>query len=59
MTDDQLAPFARTGGPASGDLTNWRPYGDERATMVLDATCVLEEAPMEPERAFWDTTRLA
>ena len=54
MQDAWLA-FARTGDPATGDLDPWPQYGRERTTMVLDATCGLEDAPLDAERAFWDS----
>jgi para-nitrobenzyl esterase len=52
MQDAWLA-FAQTGDPASGDLRPWPVYGEQRTTMLLGAVCATDDAPLEPERAFW------
>ena len=46
--------FVRTGDPTTEDLGPWPAYGTARTTMVIDADCGTVDAPMEPERAFWD-----
>jgi para-nitrobenzyl esterase len=52
---DAWLSFARDGKPTSSDLDAWPAYDSERrATMVFDRQCAVEDAPMEPERAFWD-----
>ena len=55
---DAWISFARTGNPAHPGLGDWPAYdARRRATMVLDRECRLEDAPREPERAFWDAIR--
>jgi para-nitrobenzyl esterase len=54
MMDAWLA-FARTGNPSTEALGEWPAYdAGRRATMILDAECRVEDAPLEPERAYWD-----
>jgi para-nitrobenzyl esterase len=48
------AAFARTGSPACETIGDWKPYGQERWTMILDTECRLENAPCEEERSVWD-----
>jgi para-nitrobenzyl esterase len=52
---DAWAAFARTGNPSCKSVGQWDPYGNCRATMILDKECRLEDAPYEEERAVWDT----
>ena len=53
MQDAWLA-FARTGDPSTPALGTWPPYEPEqRSTMRLGAETVVEDAPLEQERAFW------
>ncbi len=52
---DAWAAFARTGNPSCESIGKWEPYGDGRATMILDETCRLVNAPYEEERGIWDT----
>jgi para-nitrobenzyl esterase len=54
MQDAWIA-FARTGNPSCSSLGVWEPYGDRRATMILDKECRLENAPYEEERRVWDS----
>ncbi len=55
MMDAWLA-FARTGRPGHSGLPDWPTYdATERATMVFGAGDRLALAPMDPERAFWET----
>ncbi|HVX44328.1 MAG TPA: carboxylesterase family protein [Mycobacteriales bacterium] len=42
--------FARTGDPNHDGLPEWRPYGDRRATMILDHEPVLRFDPHSLER---------
>jgi para-nitrobenzyl esterase len=54
MQDAWLA-FARTGDPSHPGIGSWPPYDPaRRATMVLDRTCAVVDAPLEAERSFWD-----
>jgi para-nitrobenzyl esterase len=54
MQDAWIA-FARTGNPSTEALGAWPAYdSSRRATMVLDTDCRVEDAPLEPERAYWD-----
>jgi para-nitrobenzyl esterase len=46
--------FAHTGNPSTHGLP-WPGYdGRRRATMVLGTECGVEDAPLEPERRFWE-----
>ena len=52
---DAWLNFARRGNPAHSGLGPWPAYdATRRATMILDRECGVEDAPREPERAFWD-----
>ena len=54
MQDAWLA-FAKTGNPSTDALGEWPTYDvDRRATMVLDASTRVEDAPLEPERSYWE-----
>lgn len=46
--------FARTGDPSCESIGKWPVYGKNRATMILDKDCHVEEAPYEDERRAWD-----
>ena len=49
------ASFARTGNPANPAVPTWVPYSDaNRATMVLDTTCRLENDPGGRARSSLD-----
>jgi para-nitrobenzyl esterase len=52
---DAWIAFARSGDPSCEGTGKWEPYGDSRATMILDKACRLENAPYEEERRIWDT----
>src|SRR5581483_8602713 len=53
---DAWAAFARTGRPSHPGLEEWPAYErTRRRTMILDAQCRVENAPREPERAFWES----
>lgn len=53
---DAWVAFARTGSPAHPGLGDWPVYERaRRRTMILDRCCRVEEAPREPERAFWES----
>jgi len=55
MQDAWLA-FARSGSPRCESLPDWPPYAPpRRATMLLGERPRVEDAPQEPERAFWET----
>ena len=55
MQDAWIA-FAKTGDPNHEALPAWPRYeATHRSTMVLDAECRVERAPLEPERHFWDS----
>jgi para-nitrobenzyl esterase len=50
--------FARTGHPASKGQPEWPAYGlKNRATMMIDALCKVEDDPFGPERAMWDNLK--
>ncbi|MCG8590987.1 MAG: carboxylesterase/lipase family protein [Proteobacteria bacterium] len=52
------ASFARRGNPGHSGLPVWDAYeAPARATMVLGRECYLAEAPLEPERRFWEAAR--
>jgi len=46
--------FARNGDPSCKAIGKWPVYGKNRATMILDRDCHVEEAPYEDERRAWD-----
>ena len=53
---DAWIRFARTGSPADPATGEWPAYDVERrATMILDRDCRVEDAPRQPELAFWDS----
>jgi para-nitrobenzyl esterase len=48
--------FARSGQPGHEALPPWEPYDAEtRATMVFGRDCYLADAPLETERALWES----
>ena len=50
--------FARSGNPSHDGLPEWPRYEPmNRATMELGVESRVLFAPMEPERAFWETVR--
>ncbi len=51
---DAWLAFARSGNPSTKALGDWPAYGPARETMILGASCGLEEAPYEAERSAWD-----
>ena len=54
MQDAWLA-FVRGSPPGHEGLGAWPGYdAAERATMILDAECRVERAPLDDERAVWD-----
>lgn len=53
---DAWLSFARTGRPAAAALPDWPAYEPgRRATMRLGESFWVEDAPMDDERAFWET----
>jgi para-nitrobenzyl esterase len=55
MQDAWLA-FAKTGDPNHEGLPHWTPYDAKtRSTMLLGEPCAMQDAPMEPERLFWES----
>ena len=57
MFQDALLAFARTGTPRPSALA-WPAYAPpRRATMIFDRTSMIEDAPREAERQFWDSVR--
>lgn len=52
---EMWATFARTGHPGAKGQPSWPAYTlQERATMMIDAQCKVEEDPFGRERALWD-----
>jgi para-nitrobenzyl esterase len=51
---DALVAFARNGDPSTDSLGEWRPYSENRATMLIGEWTRLVEAPFEEERRAWD-----
>ncbi len=51
---DALVSFARSGDPSTDSLGEWRPYSENRATMLIGENTRLVEAPFEEERRAWD-----
>jgi para-nitrobenzyl esterase len=48
--------FARSGHPGHESLPVWEPYdAAKRATMVFGRECYLADAPLEAERALWES----
>jgi para-nitrobenzyl esterase len=53
---EMWATFARTGHPVAKGQPSWPAYTlQERATMMIDAQCKVEEDPFGQERALWDS----
>jgi para-nitrobenzyl esterase len=51
--------FARTGHPGAKSQLAWPAYEvHNRATMMIDADCKIENDPFGPERAMWDSLKL-
>ena len=51
---DAWVAFARTGSPDHPGLPVWPLYRpDERATMILDSVCRVENDPLGAERRAW------
>ena len=49
--------FARHGRPDHAGLPSWPEYSTtERATMIFDTTCRVENDPYGTERLVWETT---
>jgi para-nitrobenzyl esterase len=49
------AAFARNGAPDHSSIPHWPPYRvPERATLILDATCRVENDPRGETRALWE-----
>ena len=50
--------FARSGNPTHPGIAPWPRFElPRRGTFILDDPCSRENAPREPERAFWDLIR--
>jgi para-nitrobenzyl esterase len=48
------ATFARTGDPSHSEIPKWPAYTvEQRATMILNATCTVVNDPMRDERLAW------
>ena len=48
--------FAHSGKPGHDGLGEWPAYdGSRRTTMILDADCRVEDAPLEAERNVWES----
>jgi para-nitrobenzyl esterase len=48
------AEFARNGVPVHPGIPHWPPYqAPERATLMLDADCRIENDPRGETRALW------
>jgi len=57
---DAWIAFARDGDPNHGGIPKWSPYTlDERATMIFDEQCRLEQDPAGDERRVLDELGLA
>jgi para-nitrobenzyl esterase len=51
--------FARDGDPGHPALPPWPPYTlDERATMIFDYECAVQDDPHRSERQLWDAIAL-
>jgi para-nitrobenzyl esterase len=56
---DACLAFARTGNPEHPGLPAWPQYNaKDRATMLLDDTCRVEQDPYGTERRAWDDIEL-
>jgi para-nitrobenzyl esterase len=51
---DAWTAFARHGDPSCKSMSEWKLYGERRATMILGKQCVLVEAPHDEERHAWE-----
>jgi para-nitrobenzyl esterase len=55
---DAWLAFARTGDPSAEGVGAWPGYDAvRRATMLFDRASMIEDAPREAERQFWDSIR--
>ena len=55
MFQDALLGFACTGDPSTSALA-WPAYAPpQRATIILDRTSMVQDAPREAERRFWES----
>jgi para-nitrobenzyl esterase len=53
-TSDAWIAFARNGNPNHSGLPHWPAYSTaDRATMIFDNTCKVENDPGKPAREFW------
>lgn len=53
---EMWASFARTGRPAAKGQPQWTPYTlEQRATMIIDSRCRMENDPEGAERKFWQS----
>ena len=52
---DAWLSFARYGKPGCDDIPEWPVYGENRATVLINEKCTVEEAPLDEERALWET----
>ena len=51
---EMWATFAKTGAPGARGQPQWPPYvPPERATMMIDAQCVVQNDPHRTERELW------
>jgi para-nitrobenzyl esterase len=54
---DAWLSFARTSHPGHAGIPNWPSYDvEERSTMVFGRAIHLERAPMDDERALWESS---
>ena len=51
---DAWTSFAKTGNPNHKDIPEWRPYSDNRATIMFDTKVEVLNDPFGEERAIWD-----
>jgi len=51
---DAWLSFARYGKPGCDDISQWPVYGENRATVLINQKCTVEEAPYDEERALWE-----
>ncbi len=52
---DAWLAFAGNGDPSCESVGTWPVYGGQRATMIMDSHCHVENAPYEEERRAWDS----